>query len=66
MSMKKKQQQQPRFRPATHVAVLTLADIKAATEAFDRGDTNAHDALEAVAAALEAYLATLAPRRQAA
>lgn len=35
------------------LAVLTMAEIKAATEAFDRGEVNIHEALEAVAAAVE-------------
>lgn len=38
---------------ASH-AVLVLAEIKAATAAFDRGQVNVFDALDAVALALEA------------
>ena len=34
-------------------AVLALAEIKAATAAFDRGETNVFDALDAVETALE-------------
>ena len=47
-------------------AVLTLAEIKAATEAFDRGDANAHDALESILAAIAAYQAARDSRREAA
>jgi len=35
------------------LAVFTMAEIKAATEAFERGEVNIHEALEAVAAAVE-------------
>lgn len=35
-------------------AVLILAEIKSATEAFDRGEINAFDALDAIAVALDA------------
>ena len=47
-------------------AVLTLAEIKAATEAFDRGDVNAHDTLEAILKAIAAHQAARDPRREAA
>lgn len=47
-------------------AVLTLAEIKAATEAFDRGEANAHDTLEAIAEAVAEYQAEREPRREAA
>ena len=43
-------------------AILTLAEIKAATEAFDRGETNAYDSLDAVIVAVETYRA--ASRRE--
>jgi hypothetical protein len=33
-------------------AVLAIAEIKAATEAFDRGDTNVFDTLDAVRVAV--------------
>ena len=36
-------------------AVLAMAEIKVATEAFDQGDTNVFDALDAVRVAVEAY-----------
>ena len=38
-----------------HVAILTLAEIKAAADAFDRGDSNVFDALDSIAVAVEAY-----------
>lgn len=50
--------------PAT--AILTLAEIKAATEAFDRGDTNVCAALDAIIVAIEAYRNAMASRRDAA
>jgi hypothetical protein len=37
-----------------------LAEIKAAVEAFDRGDTNLFDALDAILVAVEAYQAAAA------
>lgn len=40
---------------AAKAAVLALAEIKAATQAFDRGATNVFDTLDAVFAAVEAY-----------
>lgn len=39
-------------------AILTLAEIKAAIKAFDRGDANLFDALDAVLVAIEAYRST--------
>jgi hypothetical protein len=50
--------------PAT--AIFTLAEIKAATEAFDRGDANACDALDAILVAVEAYRVALHTNREAA
>ncbi len=50
--------------PAT--AILALAEIKAATEAFDRGDANVFDALDAILIAVEAYRATVRTKREAA
>jgi hypothetical protein len=47
-------------------AILTLAEIKAAIEAFDRGDTNAFDAMDAVVLAVESYRTSLQVRRDAA
>jgi len=51
-------------------AILTLAEIKAAVEAFDRGKSNVFDALDAIIVAVEAHQAAMAhdgrrePRRQ--
>jgi hypothetical protein len=50
--------------PAT--AILALAEIKAAVEAFDRGETNVFDALVVVAVAVEAYQNETASSRDAA
>lgn len=47
-------------------AVLALAQIKAANEAFDQGETNAHDTLEAIAEAVAAFQATRDLHREAA
>jgi hypothetical protein len=37
------------------MAILTLAEIKSVAEAFDGGEVNLFDALDAVGAAVEAY-----------
>jgi hypothetical protein len=42
---------------AAKAAILTLAEIKAAVEAFDRGETNAFDALDAIVMEVQAYRA---------
>ena len=47
-------------------AVLAMAVIKAATEAFDRGDTNVFDALDAVTVAVEGFTKAEESRRKAA
>jgi hypothetical protein len=47
-------------------AVLVMAEIKAATDAFDRGDTNVFDALDAIRVAVEAYAESEAGTREAA
>ncbi len=39
------------------MAILTLAEIKHATDAFNGGEANLFDALDAIAAAIEAYQA---------
>ena len=57
-------------KPAT-TAILTMADIKAATDAFEQGEVSVFDALDAIAMAIEAYEATAReataqPRRNAA
>lgn len=48
------------------LAILTLAEIKAATDAFDRGEANVFDALDAIIAAVEAYRAAADARPDAA
>lgn len=47
-------------------AILALAEVKAATEAFDRGESNAFDTMDAITIAVEAYKAATQPRRDAA
>jgi len=47
-------------------AVLAMAEIKAATDAIDRGDTNVFDALDAIRVAVEAYAEEEDGRREAA
>jgi hypothetical protein len=47
-------------------AMLAMAEIKATTEAFDRGETNVLDALDAIVLAIEAYRAAERPRRKVA
>ena len=47
-------------------AVLAMAEIKAATEAFERGDTNVFDALDAVTVAIEGLAGRDVSRRDAA
>jgi hypothetical protein len=49
----------PMSVPFATTAILTLAEIKAAVDAFDRGDTNVLDALNTIAVAVEAYRAAL-------
>jgi hypothetical protein len=48
------------------VAILTMAEIKAATDGFNSGKTNVFDALDAVAVAIEAFREAERPRRKAA
>jgi hypothetical protein len=43
--------------PFNHAAVFTLAEIKAAATAFDRGESNVFEALDAIVVAMEAYRA---------
>ena len=52
--------------PLATTAILTLAEIKAAIEAFDRGHSNAFDAMDAVVVAVKSYRAALVTRRGAA
>ena len=47
-------------------AILALVEIKSATEAFDRGQTNVYDALDAIIVAVEAYRSTEHSRQAAA
>lgn len=54
----------PQSRAA--VAIVALAVIKSEAEAFDRGESNAFDALDAIIAAVEDYQATARIRREAA
>ena len=49
-----------------HAAILTLAEIKSAVEAFDRGESNAFDSIDAIVVSLEHYLAATKPGRTAA
>ncbi len=54
----------------TKAVILTLAEIKAALEAFDRGESNVFDALDAITVEVEAHQAAMAhearrdPRRR--
>lgn len=48
------------------LAVLVLAEVKAATEAFDRGETNIFDALHAIVVAVEAYRTARQSQQEAA
>jgi len=56
---------QERHTPAV-LAILTLADIKAAADRFDRGMVNVFDALDAIAEAITTYRLALRPGREAA
>ena len=53
-------------QPRAAVAIVTLAVIKSEAEAFDRGEKNAFDALDAIIVAVEDYQATVRIRREAA
>lgn len=46
--------------PFAVTAILTLAEIKATVEAFDRGESNVFAALNAITVALKAYQAAIA------
>jgi hypothetical protein len=48
------------------IAIMTMAEVKAAVESFERGDINVFDALVAVGTAWEAYEDDMSVRRQAA
>jgi hypothetical protein len=45
---------------------MTMAEVKAAVEAFERGEISVFDALAAVGTAWEAYEGVVPVRRQAA
>ena len=47
-------------------AIMTIAEINAAVEAFERGEISVFDALAAVGTAWEAYEGRVPARRQAA
>jgi len=60
-------------RQVARSVILLLADVKAAVESFDRGETNAFDALDAIVSAVDAQRAAtsaatkrLSQRRKAA
>jgi len=50
----------PIATPFATTAILTLAEIKAAIEAFDRGESNVLDALEEIIAAVHAQQKAMA------
>ena len=56
----------PNTISAGKAAILTLAEIKAATDAFDRGDINVFDALDEICMAVEAYRAAASPIKKVA
>lgn len=47
----------PVSAPFASTAICTIAEIKAAIEAFDRGESNAFVALDVIVVAVEAYRA---------
>ena len=47
-------------------AIMTMTEVKAAIEAFERGEISVFDALAAVGTAWEAYEGEVPARRQAA
>jgi hypothetical protein len=47
----------------TNAAIITLAEIKASLEAFDRGESNVFDALDAITVEVEAYRVSGRPDR---
>jgi hypothetical protein len=55
----------PNTSPFAPSAILTIAEIKAAVESFDRGDVNVFDALDVIDVAVATYrVATVdVPRR---
>lgn len=59
--MTKKEQRTPAV-----LAILTLSEIKAAADGFDRGAVNVFDALDAIVEAIAAYRLAMRPGREAA
>ena len=57
---------QKNFEKLAEQAVLMIAEIKAATDAFDRGDTNVFDALDAIKVVVESYAKDEDGKREAA
>ena len=55
-----------KFQTPAAFAILTIAEIKAAADGFDDGETNVFEALEAIASAVDAYRAATAAARKAA
>lgn len=64
--MKNMKKQKTDLRSAVTAAVLVLAEVKAATDAFDQGETNAFDAVDAIGVAIDAFRDALHARRDAA
>jgi hypothetical protein len=56
------------LRAPSQFAILALADVTSATDAFNRGEINVFDALDSIITAIAAYQATSLPegRRHAA
>jgi hypothetical protein len=48
------------------LAILTLSEIKAAADRFDRGAVNVFDALDAIVESIAAYRLAMRPGREAA
>jgi hypothetical protein len=66
VAMKNMPKQKTDSRSAVTAAVLVLAEVKAATDAFDQGETNAFDAVDAIGVAIDAFRDALQARRDAA
>ena len=54
----------PKTLSLAKTAIVTLAEIKAVVEAFDRGDANVLHALDAIQIALEAYWVESSSKRR--
>jgi hypothetical protein len=48
------------------MAIFALAEIKGVTQAFDKGQTNVFDALDAIMVSIKAYQKEAAARRKSA